>query len=162
MRRAYSDSQVAEALAVVDACGGNVQRASKTTGVPRKTLEGWTNGRSQRVSAPEIVDEVAELRHEKRGDLASKMEEVAWRLAEAIPSKINDAPLNQIALSLGIVIDKMRLLREESTAINENRAERRRWAQEKLQGFMRDYGLSREEALDILKKDAPTVYELLL
>jgi|SRR5262245_8154629 len=40
VKRVYSDSQVAEALAVVDACGGNILRASQTTGVPRKTLEG--------------------------------------------------------------------------------------------------------------------------
>ena len=162
MRRTYSDSQVAEALAVVDACGGNVQRASQTTGVPRKTLAGWVSGQVQRVSAPEVIDEMVELRQEKRGDLAERMEEIVWQLAEAIPGKINDAPLNQVAVSLGILIDKMRLLREESTAINENRPERRRWAQEKLQEFMRGYGLSREEALNILKKEAPTVYELLM
>jgi len=65
-------------------------------------------------------------------------------------------------VSLGIAIDKMRLLREESTAITESRSERQRWAQEKLQEFMRDYGLSREEALEVLEKEAPTLHELLV
>jgi len=87
MRRVYSDDYVAEALAVVEACGGNIQRASQTTGVPRKTLEGWATGRVQRVSSPEVVDGMSELRNEK---------DIAWQLAEAIPDKIKNAPLNQI------------------------------------------------------------------
>jgi hypothetical protein len=161
VKRVYSDSQVAEALAVLDACGRNVLRASRTTGVPRKTLEGWANGRVQRVSAPEVVKNMTDLRNEKRGQLSSKMEDIAWQLAEAIPDKINNAPLSQTMISLGIAIDKMRLLREESTSITESRSERQRWAQEKLQEFMRDYGFSRGEALEVLEKDAPTVYGLL-
>jgi len=89
------------------------------------------------------------------------MEDIAWQLAEAIPDKINNAPLGQTMISLGIAIDKMRLLREDSTSITESRSERQRWAQEKLQEFMRDYGFSRGEALEVLEKDAPTVYGLL-
>lgn len=58
MKRIYSDSQVAEALAVLDACGGNVLRASQTTGVPRKTLEGWANGRVQRVAERGVANEM--------------------------------------------------------------------------------------------------------
>lgn len=162
MRRVYSDDYVAEALAVVEACGGNIQRASQTTGVPRKTLEGWANGRVQRVSSPEVIAGMSELRKEKRGELAMKMEDIAWQLAEAIPDKIKNAPLNQITISLGIVIDKMRLLREESTAINETRPERQRWAQEKLQELMRSFGLSRKEALELLEKEAPSVHQLLM
>ena len=69
VKRVYSDSQVAEALAVVDAYGGDVLRASQTTGVPRKTLEGWANGRVQRVSAPDVVNDMTEVRKEKRGQL---------------------------------------------------------------------------------------------
>ena len=40
-RRSYSDAERAEALAVLDANAGNVERTARHLGLPRKTLEGW-------------------------------------------------------------------------------------------------------------------------
>lgn len=101
------------------------------------------------------------LRGEKRVALSKRLEEIAWQLAEAIPGKINDAPLSQIAVSFGIVIDKLRLLREESAVVSKTDQERRRWAEGKLQELMRDFGLSRQEGLELIEKDASTVCDLL-
>jgi hypothetical protein len=57
---------------------------------------------------------VADLRHQKRGDLADRLEAVAHELLDALPAKIKDAPLNQLAVALGILIDKLILLRRQS------------------------------------------------
>jgi hypothetical protein len=66
---------------------------------------------------------LSHLRHEKERDLATKCEELAWKLAEAIPDKIPDAKLGHTATSFGILVDKMRLLRDESTVITDNRTQ---------------------------------------
>ena len=114
---------------MLDACGGNLAQASQTSGVPRKTPEWWANGRSRRVAAPEVAEHMDKLCREKRGKLATKLEEIAWPLAESLPSKIDEAPLSQIAISFGIVVDKMRLLREDSPLVDGRLSEKRQWAQ---------------------------------
>jgi hypothetical protein len=52
----------------------------------------------------------------KKGELADRLEHLARVLAEAIPGKIADAPLRHVAVALGIVVDKMVLLRRLSAA----------------------------------------------
>ena len=47
-------------------------------------------------------------------------EEVAWQLVSVLPEKIAAAPLNQLAVSLGIAIDKARLIRGQPTSYNQN------------------------------------------
>ena len=105
-RRSYSDEQRAEAMAALDANGGNVKRTARETGIPGTTIKGWADGRRAHVDN--------DLRTQKRGDLADRLEEIAWQLAGALPDKIEGAALNHIATALGITVDKMRLLRGES------------------------------------------------
>jgi hypothetical protein len=111
-KRRYSDEDKAVALAALDANGGNLARAASETGVPRKTLAEWASGR--------VADGVADIRHQKKEDLADRLEAIAHALVDAIPGKVKDADLARIATSLGITIDKMRLLREQPTAITAN------------------------------------------
>ena len=108
-RRSYSDAERATALAALEANGGNIGRTSRELGLPRATLQNW----SRREAAPD-------LGHQKRGELAEALADVAWRLAGAIPSKLDAANLQQVAVSLGIVIDKMQLLKGMPTAITED------------------------------------------
>jgi hypothetical protein len=105
-RRNYSDEDRANALAALDANGGNLMRTARQLGTPRKTLAEWARGR--------VPAAVADLRHQKRGDLADRLEAVAHELLDALPAKIKDAPLNQLAVALGILIDKLILLRRQS------------------------------------------------
>lgn len=109
-RRQWSDRDRAEALAALDANGGNVSRTAQALGVPRKTLAEWRDGRTN--------PEVAELRQEKKAGLADRLETIAHKLADSLPDKINQAELKDAATSLGIIVDKMRLLREQPTAIS--------------------------------------------
>jgi hypothetical protein len=56
-----------------------------------------------------------ELRNEKKEELHIELEKVAYKLIAAMPDKINEANLQQIATSLGIVIDKKQLLSGQPT-----------------------------------------------
>ena len=113
-RRQYSDADKASALAALDANGGNVARTARELSIPRQTLDSWTNERG-------INHDVPELRQEKRGELAEQLEAIAYTLAGDLvkQDKRELATLQQIATSLGIVVDKMQLLRGKPTAINE-------------------------------------------
>ena len=117
-KRQYSDADKATALAALDANGGNVSLTAKQTGVPRKTLEDWSKGRK-------VVDDVAEMRHLKKGELADRLEEVAHALIENIHIRATNefsplVPLKDYATAFGIIIDKRQLLKGKPTSIYEN------------------------------------------
>jgi transposase-like protein len=109
-KRQYSDSLKAESLAALDANGGNVRATAATLGIPHKTLDDWANERG-------VNEEVAELRTGKREDLADRLEALAHTLLDSVAGKIHDANLSNVSVSMGIAIDKMRLLREQPTSI---------------------------------------------
>lgn len=109
-RRRYSDDDRANALAAVAANGGNVELTAAQLGIPESTLRSWVKG--------DRHPEAAHLCDEKKGPLADHLEAIAWRLADVLPDKLPAAGLQQVATSLGIVIDKMQLLREKPTGIH--------------------------------------------
>jgi transposase-like protein len=109
-RRAYSDDDKANALAALAANGGNVAKTARQLKLPRVTLLRW--------SAGQVHPEVSNLGHQKRKALDRKLEDLAHRLVDALPGKIDRATLAQAAVALGIAIEKMRLLREQATDIN--------------------------------------------
>jgi transposase-like protein len=111
-RRQYSDAEKAAALAALDANGGNVARTARDLDIPRKTLAEWAADRHTH-------SEVAELRQEKKRDLAQRLEEIAWELAEALPGKKELASLQHTATAMAIAIDKMQLLRGAPTSITD-------------------------------------------
>lgn len=110
----YSDSRKANALAALVANDGNLSRTSSELGIPRTTLRHWRDG--------ELPSDVADLGQVKRGDLAAKLEEVAWALAGAIEGKIPFGTLQHTAVALGIVIDKIQLLHGKPTSITDDRS----------------------------------------
>jgi hypothetical protein len=60
---------------------------------------------------------VPDLRHQKKAALADRLEALAGRIVEAMPAKIAAANLLDLAKALGILIDKIILLRRQSTAV---------------------------------------------
>jgi len=108
----YTDAQRAEALAALQANGGNLSATSRATGVPISTVKRWRDEPDPRL---------AELGNEKRQDLEESLERIAHALVDAIPGKIDEAPLNHVSVALGIAVDKLRLLRGEATNIEEVR-----------------------------------------
>lgn len=130
--RRYSDKEKAEALAAFDSCKRVTQVAAET-GIPRKTLTEWIHGRHS--------DDVAELRPEKRENLADMLETYIRKALPVAIEKVDDANPAHLMTSVGIAIDKMRLLREESTTIAESRHESREEKLKRAAELVEKHGL---------------------
>jgi transposase-like protein len=125
-RRTYTTQDRAAALAALAANGGRTAQTAQELGIPRKTLERWVIDRPAPPAEPALAPPVAP---QKRGvareaqalapaacsALADKLEEIANNLADVIPGKVEKANLQQCMVSLGIAVEKVRLLREQST-----------------------------------------------
>src|SRR5690606_19482232 len=109
--RSYTEAQRAEALAALQANGGNLSATSRQTGIPASTIRDWRD----------TPDHLTELRDEKKRDLALAIEELAHRIVEVMPDRVHDANFQHLAVALGIAVDKLRLLRGEATNIEEVR-----------------------------------------
>ncbi len=141
MARTYTGEERRKALELLAACGGNVKRVSRETGIPRATLTDWKKhspsasdgtGVTKRAGKKEIggvtegVTEAGEAAGDGEeigggdeildGELARRLGVVARELLAAVPGKIQRASLIQVMTGLGICIDKMRLLRGETAA----------------------------------------------
>jgi len=117
-KRQYSDNDKAVALATLDANGGDVRKTAKALKMPESTLSDWSKHRG-------VNKEVTEIREVKKKELSEKLEEVAYRLTENLAIRADSelsalVPMKDIATSLGIVVDKMQLLKGEPTSINKN------------------------------------------
>jgi predicted transcriptional regulator len=108
-KRQYSDAEKAAALLALQANGGNITKTAREVGIPASTIKEWASGR--------VTAGVTDIRDEKKNVLADYLEDIAWKLAEAMPKKVRSAHLQQVATSMGITIDKMQLLRGKATAI---------------------------------------------
>lgn len=107
-QRNYSDNEKARALVMLDFCDGNESEAARKLGIPRKTLHEWAEERG-------INPDVAETRHEKKADLADSLEKLAFDLIDKVKTSEKAG-----GVDLGIVIDKMLLLRGEPNAISKD------------------------------------------
>lgn len=113
-RTRYDDKFRASAVVMLEAAGypgkdGALTQTANHLKVPINTLKGWFT--AERNPPP------AELRNEKKRELAIELKSIAYKLAGAMVSKIEEATLQQTAVSLGIVIDKMQLLTGQPTDI---------------------------------------------
>ncbi len=110
-QRDYSAEDKANALAVLASNGGNVKRTSTQLGIPYMTLKGWI--------LPErgVNDEVTACVIEKKADLADLWEAHARQALGLSGKRITEdaVPYSDTVRGAAIAIDKMRLLREEST-----------------------------------------------
>jgi len=105
--RNYSDAEKAAALVVLDYCKGNTREAARRLDIPEATIRAWANGR--------INEDCAELHAEKKADLAEVLEQLALNLVQKL-LKAKDAS----SVDLGIVVDKLLLVRGEPNAISKD------------------------------------------
>jgi hypothetical protein len=108
-KRRYSEADKYIALAATDLNSGNVYRTSIALDLPYATLAGWVEDRK----AGRLTGSVIQGLKEKRGDLAAKVEALVHTVIEAMPAKVPKATLSQCAVTFGIGVDKLRLLRGE-------------------------------------------------
>jgi hypothetical protein len=107
-QRSYSDADKAKALIALDLNGGNAKYTAQQLDIPRKTLSAWKDG-------AHINEDVASIRHNKTKDLADKFEELANLYIGQATLTVDSAKGTTAITGAGIAVDKMRLLRGEST-----------------------------------------------
>jgi transposase-like protein len=101
----YSDEDKYTALAALDINGGNVYRTAIAYDLPYSTLYSWAKEREARGGGP------SKLEKEKRGNLASKLEDKIHSVVESItPEVIRRATLSQRGVFVGIGVDKLKVL----------------------------------------------------
>lgn len=104
----YSEDQKATALAALKANAGNVVKTARELNIPRGTLQSWQKGIG-------VNSEVLKSQQVKKAEIADRLEAIAHKIIDTLPSKMEEAKLGELATALGIAVDKMRLLRGEST-----------------------------------------------
>jgi len=108
-QRSYSDADKAKALIALDLNGGNVKYTAEQLNLPRKTLATWKDGNH-------INEDVVSIRHNKTQELANKFEDLANIYINQAVLTVDKATGTNAITGAGIAVDKMRLLRGESTA----------------------------------------------
>lgn len=111
-RKHYDDKFRASAVVMLEAAGypdqkGALTYVAKELRVDAMTLSRWFK-RVQNPPPNEVVTE-------KRRDIVATLRTIAFKLADAIPDKIDDANLQQAGTVLGIVLDKLQLLEGKAT-----------------------------------------------
>lgn len=107
-QRSYSDADKAKALIALDLNGGNVKYTAEQLNLPRKTLATWKDGNH-------INEDVVSIRHNKTQELANKFEDLANLYIGQAVLTVDSAKGTNAITGAGIAVDKMRLLRGEST-----------------------------------------------
>lgn len=110
----YTEEEKAAALAALDANGGNLLRTARELNIPESTLRQWRNGEG-------INQSVSKLREQKSAELAAKMGEIIGQILDVLPGKLEKASARDLAVSLGILIDKKQLLEGQPTQITQDR-----------------------------------------
>ncbi len=114
---AYTEDEKAAALTTLAFHDGNCAKASKAVGVSHAQLRRWAKS-----IKPDAINQNVALKENvahKKETLAEKCETIIYTLLDALPSKIADSTLQQLSTSLGILIDKMLILRAEKPTINQ-------------------------------------------
>lgn len=101
-QRHYSDAERAAALAVLAANDGNLTRAARATGIPRKTIASW-------VAAPDNAAP-ATIRQEKTFDLVAMFQAELDAVFEAMGRKRSQAHYSDLSRAAGIYTDKLMAL----------------------------------------------------
>ena len=113
MGKFYSDEERSVALAALDAHRGHLENTSKYLGIPESTLVYWRDGGA-------VNRQTAKLRAKKKEELSSRIEALAHNLIDVLPGKVDEMSGKDIAVSLGIAVDKMLILRGQPTSITGN------------------------------------------
>jgi hypothetical protein len=136
----YSDKEKGLALATLDANAGNLSKTARQLNIPIKTLSDWRD----KVG---LHPDIAAIRSGKKLELSEKLERIAHLIADAIPHKIDKAGLKDASVSLGVAIDKSRLLRELPTSITATAQSRKQLSTELIE----KYGLNNKQASLIVR-----------
>src|SRR5687768_1222297 len=108
MKQQYSDNTKATALVRLEVNSNNIAQTCRELAIPHETLRGWVNGRG-------VNPEVTDMRDYQKEKLADRLEALAHQIIDVMPGKLHEATLPQLAVALGIAVEKMELLREKAS-----------------------------------------------
>lgn len=108
---AYTNEQKEAALVALAANGDNYAKTAKDQNVTERQLRRWSKGDHV---PPEMSENVRLI----KTTLADRAEVIAGKLLGRVEATIDTATIMQAATSFAIMVDKMRLLREEPTSIS--------------------------------------------
>lgn len=120
-RRRYTDEERAMLVVMLQSQGytgdvttnkpGALQSVVEYSGVPERTLRRWFHGASN--PPPD------NLVRNKKGELSDELEDIVWLMTGTLKSEevIGEMSGKDIATSIGILVDKIRLLRGLPTEI---------------------------------------------
>ena len=104
-RRIYTDQEQADALAALQANGGNVNRTAAALGIPEPTLRMWASGTRRPFDRA--------LYEQSKTALADRFEAIISQAIGVVQEKLPDASAAQAAVIAAIATDKMLLLRRD-------------------------------------------------
>jgi len=151
----YGDAETAAALVYRQSMGASTSVASNDSEPTVSTIEA---GPAMQDSEPEVVKKNVVVRER----LSSRLEDAAHQMVDAIPVKIETASLRDLGATLGVVIDKMRLLREEPTNITEVSPGPREMLELLIKRTLEKFpGTTREEAIEAIRDVRPEAIKFL-
>jgi hypothetical protein len=154
-KRVYSDDDKASALAYLQTNGGTIQQAARELGIANSTLHNWASGQ---FLSPKVAVRYGVIKK----TLSEKLEDVAHKIIDAIPGKLDGASLKDLGTTLAQVIDKMRLLREEPTAIKQITSGRREMLERLIERTLEEFPtMSRQAVIEEIREMRPDLEELL-
>ena len=114
-RKQYTDEFRASAVLMLASQGwpdrkGSLTKVANHLSIHPRTLSRWANGENN--PPPDKVV------NSKKRDMLSEIESLQYLILGEMHNAVEDAPLNQLATSYGILTDKHRLLSGESTDNN--------------------------------------------
>lgn len=114
-RASYSEQDKARVFLALTVNDGNVKRTSRETGVPESTVRNFKKEFEENPPSTELVKAEAET-----GDYVTELETLRKELAVALRKKIPDMTGNQLAVSYGIIDDKLTRARGLATERTEH------------------------------------------
>jgi transposase-like protein len=154
-RRNYTDEDKSAALEHLQSSGQTIKSAARELGIPRGTLTDWA-GRKK--IGPKLAEQFGAV----KDTLSARLEQIAYQIVDAMPAKIEEASLRDLGVTLANVIDRMRLLREEPTAITES-INRKEMLERLIRRTMEQFpGITRQEVIDIIRDVKPEAIKFLI
>ncbi len=107
-KRDYSDATKAKALTALQLNEGNYSRTARQVNIPLATIRNWNLGM--------VNDDVTNIANHQKKELADRFEDLAHLFITQATETVDSSKGTQAIIGAATATDKMRLLRDQSTA----------------------------------------------
>jgi hypothetical protein len=104
-RRRYTEADRIAAILAVRRNGGQIAPVCRALGIPHETVRGWVHG-TRHGETPELIELL-------KGPISERIEaKLSLALDALTPEKFQGASAAQLTTCVGILVDKLRVLRD--------------------------------------------------